>query len=99
MEIQGDFIKKKIQEQEDFKRHAHTYEKIVTIPAGSPGENGVHKKFVGNAVMELTEQIKQDHPDREVKILVFFVEHEKYSSSGKFVIRAKVKLDIENSQF
>ena len=99
MEIQSEFIRKKIQEEEQVKSRARTYEKMFTLPAGSPGEKGIMQKFVGNAVRELAEQVRQDNPERDLKSLVFFVEPEKYPSAGNFVTTMTVKLDVENSQF
>jgi len=83
MEIQSEFIKKKIHEEEEVKRHARTYEKTFALPAGPPDESGIGQRFVGNAVRELTEQVRQDNPDRDIKTLVFFVAPEKIYISGK----------------
>jgi len=99
MEIQGEYIRKKIQEEEEMKRHARTYEKMFTVPAGSPGEKEIMQKFVKNAVRELTEQIRKDNPDRQINSLVFFLEPEKYPSAGSFVTTMTVRLDVENSKF
>ncbi len=99
MEIQKGFIRKKIQEDEDLRRRAHTYEKIFTVPAGSSGDNGIKKKLIGNAISDLIERIKQDNPDRDIKTLVFLVEHENHQMESDFNLNMSAKLDVENSQF
>lgn len=99
MEIQNDLIREKIRKEEAHRNRARSYKKIFPVPVISAGENGIMQRFTANAVRELTEQIKQDNPNRDAKVLVFLVEPEKYSSEGTFKMRLKVKLDVENSQF
>lgn len=98
-EIHNEFIRKRIQEDEELRRRAHTYEKVFTVPAGSAEENGAKQKLVRNAVTELTERIRKDNPDRDIKRLVFLVEPEKHQTQPNFNISFSARLDVESSQF
>lgn len=99
MEIQNEFIRNKIQKEEEVKSRSRIYERTRDIPEGALFEKGIRDKFVGNAIRELTEQIRLDNADREVRTLVFLVETERDPSAGSLITRMTVKLDIENSQF
>jgi len=96
-EIQSDLIRKKIQADEELRRHARRYEKTLTVPASSRGENGLKKTLVKHTIAELTERVRQDNPDRDIEILVFVVEAEENQKQVKFNTTLNVRLDIENS--
>ena len=102
-EIHKAFIRKKIKEEEDLKNRAGEYEKIITIPNDPDGKNSLKKKLIKNAVMDLTTNIKQDNPDRDIKTLVFVVEllghQNEYTADPGFSRSVLVKLDADNSIF
>lgn len=98
-EIHHEFIRKRIQEEEELRRRAGKYEKVFTVPAGSSQENGVKNKLIRNAIRELTVRIKQDNPDRHIKTLVFLVEPEKHQTQPGFNISFSARLDVGSSHF
>jgi hypothetical protein len=99
MEIQNEFIRKRIQEAEELRRHARNYEKIVTVPVASSDAPGFRKKLIENAVTTLTQLIKQDNADRNLRRLVFVVEPEKDRGPRDFNVNLSVRLDVDNSDF
>lgn len=98
MEIQSEHIRKKIEEEEKMKRRAKKYEKTCNVPTGNGDYSKIKEKFIGNAIMELTERIKRDNPDRGIKTLVFLVEQGKQQTLPGFNMSLSIKLDPENSQ-
>jgi len=99
MEIQSEYIRKKIEEEEDLKRRVKKYEKTCKVPTGTGDYSKIKQKFIGNAIMALTERIKRDNPERDIKTLVFLVEQEKQQTFPGFSLNLNIKLDVENSQF
>jgi len=98
-EIQTELIRKKIREDEELRRRARKYERTLTVPADSTGENGLKKKLVQHAVAELAERVTKDNPDRNIKTLIFVVEAAKNQKHVNFHTTLTVRLDVENSLF
>jgi hypothetical protein len=60
---------------------------------------GFRKKLIENAVTTLTQLIKQDNADRNLRRLVFVVEPEKDRGPRDFNVNLSVRLDVDNSDF
>jgi len=98
-EIQNESIRIKIQQEAEKNHFARKYETCITLPTGADQEGLLSRKLMSRVLRELSEQIKNDHPEREVETLVFLVEPEEQGSGNHFEKRVRIKLDVETSQF
>ena len=99
MEIQSEYIRKKITEEENFKADARGYERVITVSGSSHGSNNYRRKQIRQAIQQMTQQILDENPHRDIKTLVFSTEpYSKEDIHGDFVASLKIRLDVECSQ-
>lgn len=97
-EIQSEYIKTKILEEEQLKRMMQKYEKTLTLPVDTKGNGIMQQKLIQDAVSQLTERIKTEHQNRNIKTLVFLVEQERQQKLPGFSMNISIKLDLTNSE-
>jgi hypothetical protein len=98
-EIQTEFVRKKIREEESFKLQAGSYVKTLSLSSPGDEETSLDRKCIGAAIEELSRKIRQDHPDRKIRTLTFRIEPQNSPLPGTYQKTVKVALDLENSQF
>lgn len=97
-EIQSEYIKMKILEEEKIKRMMQKYEKKLTLPVDTKGNAIMQQKLIQDAISQLTERIKTENQNRNIKTLVFLVEQERQQKLPGFNMNISIKLDTTNSE-
>jgi len=98
-EIQDEYIRMRIQREEDAKSMAKNYEKWIEMPTGSDTKSIFGKKRINEAIEEMIEIVKTDNPGCEIKRLVFLIKPEDERYSAGFQKRIKINVDVEHSLF
>ena len=98
-EIQDEYIRMRIQKEEEAKSMARNYEKWIEMPSGSDTKSIFGKKRINQAIEEMIEVVKTNNPGCEIKRLVFLIKPEDEGYSSNFQKRIKLKIDVEHSLF